>query len=129
MRRICAIILACLLISGHAAGLQVLAWTGMFADNLARMTVTEAFDATFSPKPTCRICRAVAVIQTDLIQVNAGVKKEPATFKATPKPDLSVAIDLVLPSSVPAHTRHQRWADWRLPRDMGEQPPVPPPQG
>jgi hypothetical protein len=129
MRRACAIILACLLLSGHAAGLQVLAWTGMFADNLARMTVTEALDATFNPKPTCRICRAVAVIRADVSQVDAGVQKAPSSIKATPKPDLSVAMDLILPSPVSAHTRYQRSANWRLPPDMGVEPPVPPPQG
>jgi hypothetical protein len=128
-RRHLALLMSLLLISGHSAGLQVLAWGGMFVDNLGRMSVAQALQRAVAPATPCRICRVIAVLRTDQNLEDGGRTNAPATMKAIPKPDLSVAMDLILPASAPVHTRRSCLVDWRLPPDVGDQPPVPPPQG
>jgi hypothetical protein len=64
VRRTCSI--ACLFFAGLCAiggiwnGVQVFAWSRMFAGYARELTVGEALRATFDPAKPCELCRAVS---------------------------------------------------------------------
>jgi hypothetical protein len=64
VRRACSI--ACLFFAGLCAiggvwnGVQVFAWSRMFAGYARELTVSEALRATFDPAKPCELCRAVS---------------------------------------------------------------------
>ena len=72
--RFTTFILALLLISGHTAGLQLVAWSGMFVDRLATApTAMQALVSTVDGTRPCALCRVVADLQ-DHNQPNGVLK-------------------------------------------------------
>ena len=128
-RRHLALLLSVLLVSGHVAGLQLLAWGGMFIDNLGRMPVAQALQRALAPESPCRICYAVEELRSDLQDDLGGTTKNPSPKSGVPKPDALRAIACMVPEAPVAHTRRSLPEVWQLPRSWREQPPVPPPQG
>lgn len=62
--RIGTFILALLLVSGHTAGLQLVAWSGMFIDRMSTApTVMQALISTVDGTRPCALCRAVVDLQ------------------------------------------------------------------
>jgi hypothetical protein len=84
-----ALLLAIMLLSGHAAGLQLVAWSGMLLSRVQTMPVAQALQTTFDGSAPCRICRAVDVLQTT---------QAPAVPKLDhPAPHLAPGIAVPLP--------------------------------
>ena len=91
-----ALLLAVMLLSGHAAGLQLVAWSGMLLTRVQSMPVAQAVVSTFDGSDPCRICRVVDVLQGD---------HAPAAPKVDhPAPHLALAEAVVQPEAdrVPA---------------------------
>ena len=62
--RIETFILALLLVSGHTAGLHLVAWSGMFIDRVTTApTVLQALISTVDGTRPCALCRAVVDLQ------------------------------------------------------------------
>ncbi len=84
--RVVAIILALLLISGHTAGLQVVAWAGMFSDRLATApSAMSALVSTLDGSRPCALCRAVSDLQD-------ATDKPTGVLKVSKKPDSTGAV-------------------------------------
>ena len=115
--------------SGHVAGLQLLAWGGMFVDNFGRMPIGLAFQRALAPEAPCRICYAVEELRADLQDGHGGTTKNPALKNGVSKPDALRAVDFKVPEAPVAHTHRPLPEVWQLPRSWREQPPVPPPLG
>ena len=97
MRRACAIILACLLLSGHAAGLQLLAWASMFAARVGTApSVSAALVSTVDGSDPCALCHAAADLATD----QDPATKPDAAGKLGKKPDGGQIGGVYVPVSV-----------------------------
>ena len=96
--RLLALVLAVALISGHAGGLQVLAWASMLATRVPVRGWAPAVQSTFSGQDPCAMCRVILVVH-DLASVpgaDAGKSTGPgqpvgksgvSEVKAPEKPD------------------------------------------
>jgi hypothetical protein len=62
-RSVLALILALMLVSGHYAGLQLLAWSGMLAARVQTRTLGDAVRSTFDGSEPCRLCQAVTALE------------------------------------------------------------------
>lgn len=86
--RFTAFILALLLVSGHTAGLQLVAWSGMFVERVSSApTVMQAVASAVDGMRPCALCRAVTALQESQQDDN----HLPAALKVTKKPE-SVAM-------------------------------------
>ena len=114
------LLLAVLLISGHTAGLQVVAWIGMTVERAQTMPFAEALRSSLDGSQPCGICRAVVDLAGEAPQAPTVVQPKP---DAVPQ-DLPVAViapSLLTSLPVPEPLRFLR--EWR--GDV----PTPPPQG
>ncbi len=108
--RLIALVLAVALISGHAGGLQVLAWASMLATRAPVRGWAPAVESTFSGQDPCAMCRVILVVHdlatvqaadlgksTGLVQPTgkSGVSEVKAPEKPDKGPDSWPAIDLV----------------------------------
>lgn len=119
-----ALLLAWLCANGALLdGLQVFAWTRMFANYTQTMSVTAALRETFDPAKPCRLCIHVANAKTDRQQQALP----PASERASDK-ELVLALH---PSAKLVLARPaEQWPESRL--NLGsirdEDVPVPPPR-
>ena len=67
-----ALALALLLLFGHSAGLQVIAWTGMFIGRAPVMGVVAASVSTFGGQAPCGLCKAIR--NADQVQATGTTK-------------------------------------------------------
>lgn len=117
-----ALVLAVVLVSGHAAGLQLIAWTGMAIERAQTMSVMDAVCSALDGSRPCTICTAVDVL-------TASTDKPQAPSSIVVKPDLAPAVDLLfrLPAIEPVALSFvdsmRPLPSWRA--DV----PTPPPQG
>lgn len=117
-----ALLLAVVLVSGHAAGLQLIAWTGMAIERAQTMSVVDAVCSALDGSRPCTICTAVDAL-------TASTDKPQAPTSVVVKPDLAPAVELLfrLPAIEPvalAFVESVRpLPSWRA--DV----PTPPPQG
>ncbi len=95
--RFATFILALLLVSGHTAGLQLVAWSGMFIERVSTApTLMEAVASAVDGTRPCALCRAVAALQHD----RQDDSQHPAALKVTKKPEIATVYGRLLP--VPA---------------------------
>ncbi len=119
-----ALLLAWLCANGALLdGLQVFAWTRMFANYTQSLSVTAALRATFDPAKPCELCIGVANAKENLQQ-----KALPAATGRTTDKELV----LVLHTSAPLVLRRvaERWPRSHAlsGRIRAEDVPVPPPR-
>jgi hypothetical protein len=74
--RCAAVLMALALVTGHAAGIQLIAWMGMFADRVQSQPVADAFASTFDGRHPCCLCH-VARELGDAGQATAGGRNAP----------------------------------------------------
>lgn len=84
-----ALLLAVVLVSGHAAGLQLVAWTGMAMERAQTMPVVDAIYSALDGSRPCVICTAVDALI-------AGTEKPQTPSPLVAKTDLAPAVDLLL---------------------------------
>ena len=116
------LLLAVVLVSGHAAGLQLIAWTGMAIERAQTMSVVDAVRSTFDGSRPCTICKAVDAL-------TAAAEKPQAPTSVQAKPDLAPAVELLvrLPEIEPVALTV---IDFQRPlRSWCADVPTPPPQG
>ena len=122
-RRLVAILGAWFLATGAQWDLlQVIAWGGMFAQNLASMPTVSALRRTFSPEGRCRLCRVVSSAKRDIADNATPDTKAPGKFVVF----ASEEIELPSPRIHP-WTPEDR--DFYPPDHARSRPPVPPPRG
>jgi hypothetical protein len=103
MRRACAILLACLLLSGHAAGLQLLAWASMFAARVGTApSISAALVSTVDGSDPCALCHAAADLAVDQ---DPATKPDPAG-KLGKKPDGGQVRVVELPANLVVRAGH-----------------------
>lgn len=101
--RIAAMLLVVLLISGHTAALQVIAWAGMLVDRAPTMSLTSAVRSTFDGTKPCKVCYAVRDLQQfDGQNADRTHRQAPPNKSQWPAPDLAMAMMVELP--VASHT-------------------------
>ena len=115
-----ALLLAILLIGGHAAALQVVAWAGMLASRSQTMSWSTAVSSTFSGAAPCRVCRVVSALTTEAPQAAAA---------PTVKPDLALPSVLAWIMPAPSVTQRCPAAVPALATLWTGDVPTPPPQG
>lgn len=87
MRRALILVLSLLLVGGHTAGLQVVAWSSMFAARVqTARNVGEAFISTIDGSKPCRLCKVVQ--QLDRAGEAPGAMPD-SVLKTVKKPQLS----------------------------------------
>lgn len=119
-----ALLLAWLCANGALLdGLQVFAWTRMFANYTQTMSVTDALRETFDPAKPCRLCIHVSNAKTDLQQQALPPVSERASDKELVLA-LQPSVKLVLARPV------EHWLEPRLQPGQfrDEDVPVPPPR-
>lgn len=95
MRRGLIFLLTLLLIGGHTAGLQVVAWSSMFAARVqTSRSVGEAFISTIDGSKPCRICHVVQQLDRDGEKPGAVPD---TVLKVVKKPHLSEPLLTKLP--------------------------------
>jgi len=114
------VVIALVLSTGlHWAALQTIAWTTMFAANLAsQQSITEAVSQTFDGEHPCPLCKAIA----------AGKKSEKKSEATAPvlKMEFPLVADrfvLIAPKPFAVFSPVNVFAD-----SVSSKPPVPPPR-
>ena len=116
------LLLAVVLVSGHAAGLQLIAWTGMAFERAQTMSIADAVRSAFDGSRPCTICKAV-----DALTATTEKPQAPTSIQA--KPDLAPPVDLLLQLPVIEPVALARIDSPRPLRSWRADVPTPPPQG
>jgi hypothetical protein len=107
-----------IILGGHWALLQTVAWTTMLADNLQTNSFHDAVNKTFDGKYPCPLCRAIAA---------AKQSEKKNSFAQTQKlefPLFKGAVVLIAPSKPDYFP-----LDHSSLKSLRQEPPTPPPRG
>lgn len=122
-RRFIAFMLAAVLLGGHWAALQSIAWAGMLVARLQVMSVKKAIETTFDGDHPCSMCKAI--------------KKAKSSEQEQQKQDATPSDPVRLPQAILASSPHLLQPMWtRNMRSMEDsdvltidlEPTVPPPR-
>ena len=123
VQRVLSLFLVLILVGGHVACLQVVAWAGMFANRVQTRTVAEALASTVDGSAPCAMCRAVKALQDD-VAVKTPLKVEKAVKKADGVPTRPGVMEQLLVVA------ERGFPDaMRVPAGWSCAPDVPPPRG
>jgi len=133
-RRCSALAIVLLLAIGHSAGMQTIAWVGMFIDRVQTHSVGDALISILDgsrPCPLCKFAHSLAAVEADgVIGCADGKGALKAPLKLAPSsPQLwLIAVPGTLPCADSASGRwHWSTAD-RLAVGYASEPPTPPPR-
>lgn len=123
LRRIIAFMLAAVLLGGHWAALQSIAWAGMLAARVQVMSVKKAIETTFDGDHPCPMCKAIKKAKSS----EQGQQKQDATPGDTVR--LPQAILASSPFMLqPEWKRSARSVDDSYALSIDLEPTVPPPR-
>lgn len=97
--RTAALALIAVLVIGHSAGLQAVAWIGMFIQRLPSQTISEALVSTLDGAHPCRLCSVanqLALAEGDGLSGKSVATPDKAPGKTSIQehgPDFSCALD------------------------------------
>jgi hypothetical protein len=132
--RCSALAIVLLLTIGHSAGMQTIAWVGMFIDRVQTHSVGDALISILDgshPCSLCRIARSLAAVEVDAgISSTGGKGAVKAPLKLAPPPPQLWLIDE--PGSPPLADRRAQECHWSntdtLADGYASEPPTPPPR-
>lgn len=98
MKRFLTLTLLLMLIGGHVAGLQLVAWSTMFVERVQYQGFYQAIEETLSGQYACRICKAVVQLQDDAQGNPAGTPKgkQDPSLKIIKKCDSAIVWDALV---------------------------------
>jgi hypothetical protein len=129
-RRCGALAIVLLLTIGHSAGMQTIAWIGMFADRIQTQSVGDAMTSIFDGAHPCALC----TIARSLASIDAhgvlGDQTGKTPLKAPPASHDTWLIDdpCVLPTAGGSSRFRHRTAADALASSASSEPPTPPPR-
>ena len=130
--RIGALLLVALLAIGHAAGVQLIAWTCMFASRLPTASVQEALTSTLDGSRPCGLCVVAKSLATQEEAApgagNAAGKQPIKTLKIVKSPDWHLGEALLPPPVAGSDVEMVRAAAHAVMAGHELQPPCPPPR-
>jgi hypothetical protein len=91
VRRCGALAIAVLLVVGHAAGMQAIAWMGMFIERVQTQSVGDAIVSTFDGSRPCGLCQAAQAFAAAEAHADQDPGKAPA--KQDPAPALKWMVE------------------------------------
>jgi hypothetical protein len=129
--RCAVLLLVALLAIGHAAGVQLIAWTCMFASRLPTTTVGQALSSTLDGSRPCGLCVVAESLATQEQAApgtgNAG-KQPIKTVKTAKTPDWHLGEALLAPPLMEGDAELVRAAPAAAMEGHERQPPCPPPR-
>jgi hypothetical protein len=131
-RRCSALAIVILLTIGHSAGMQSIAWVGMFIDRVQTHSIGDALISIIDgsrPCPLCKIARSLAVVEADgVISSGMGDLKAPLKL-APPSPQLWLIAAPILPPLADSTSQGWSWSTTDTLADgYASEPPTPPPR-
>jgi hypothetical protein len=121
------LLLALLLVLGHSAGVQALAWAGMLLERSAERPLHEAIRSTFDGSEPCAICHLAADLR--LAEQGAPLRDDRGPAIKTVKNDFLPSGGLtILPAVPPQAWRPGAAALPALPLTRNPAPEPPPPR-
>jgi len=123
-----AVTLACALVSGHTAGLQLIAWAGMLVSRVQTSSVEQAVRSTFDGSDPCHLCLAVSALKA--AEGQADTDKAPAKpIKKDVTPELMPGLLLSMPVAAIAPPLRRALSDGDIPMSATVALDPPPPRG
>ncbi len=135
-RRHCALALVLLLTVGHSAGLQTIAWVGMFLEGVQTHRVLAALGSILDgahPCALCKVARSLASAEAEADAAGAGAAgtdAHKAPLKSAPStPQLWLIAELLpLPAAAVAASARLLAPLAAPPAGYAGEPPTPPPR-
>ena len=132
-RRCSALAIVMLLTIGHSAGMQSIAWIGMFIDRVQTHSIGDALISIIDgsrPCPLCKIARSLAVVEADGVISSGGKGALKAPLKlAPPSPQLWLIAAPGMPPLADGTSQGWYWSNTDMLADgYASEPPTPPPR-